>query len=309
MDNAVLPTKSAQPEPRSTIESNHLLRNPFAEGQIVQSESPNWQALEEYVGGNDVNPVDYYPTGPETTEHLRSVSSIPVPYSPMSQATRMHDAMPPHLNSSMYNSHCCYTSAYSILDSLRHVRHIHPASTKGSYNAVLLTAQSAIRDVSQLLKCPCSSDPHLAMLYSSITSKILTWYQTAAGVNPASQSSTSVSASLPWSGCQSLCSARPDFPPLSVPRTGEGENFNLYMQPSQHQHFDFEDLEQQRYKRRAILHELRGLGQLVQALANWRGKSPACEQAECLYDVLGGWLKSEIYKTVKSIESRDSQMI
>ena len=112
--------------------------------------------------------MDYYSTGPKNAEHLRSVSSVSIPYSPISQATGTNDAMAPYFNSSMDNFHCCYTSAYSILDTLRHVRHTHPAFTKGPFEAVLLTSQSAIRNVLELLNCPCSSDPHLAMLYSDL---------------------------------------------------------------------------------------------------------------------------------------------
>jgi hypothetical protein len=79
------------------------------------------------------------------------------------------------------------------------------------------------------------------------------------------------------------------------------------MQPVQHLRYGSEDLEQQRYRRQLVLHELRSCEQLVEALANWRGSGSTCEQAEYLYDILGGWLKSELYKTIKGIESRNSQ--
>ena len=307
IDNTVLPTQPARPGPGSTIELNRLFRDPFTEEQTAQSDHSSWQALREYIGGNDINPMDYYSTGPKNAEHLRSVSSVSIPYSPISQATGTNDAMAPYFNSSMDNFHCCYTSAYSILDTLRHVRHTHPAFTKGPFEAVLLTSQSAIRNVLELLNCPCSSDPHLAMLYSSITSKILTWYQTAAGVHPPVQSSTLVSASFCWSNSQSLRSSQPAFPTPSVPSIIKGESFDPYVQQSQHQHYDFEDLEQQNYRRQVILLELQGCEQLVRALANWGGNSAACEQAEHLYNILGRWLKTELHKTVKGIESRNSQ--
>ncbi|KAG9188537.1 hypothetical protein G6011_02460 [Alternaria panax] len=239
--DAIIPTQTALPEPRSNVESSHLSRDPSTAVQTTQSGSHDWQ---DYTGSNDVNPIDYHPTNPKTVEHLHSVSSIPIPYSPMSQTTGTFDAMVPYFNSSMENSHCCYISAYSTLDALRHVRHTHLAFTKGPFDALILTAQSATRDVLQLLNCPCSSDPHLAMLYSSITSKILTWYQTAASVNSSIQSSTLAPASMCWSGCQPLCSSQPAIPPPSVPSIGNDENFDAYMQPAQHRHYDFEDLEQ-----------------------------------------------------------------
>ncbi|CAN9345614.1 unnamed protein product [Alternaria alternata] len=174
IDNTVLPTQPARPGPGSTIELNRLFRDPFTEEQTAQSDPSSWQALREYIGGNDINPMDYYSTGPKNAEHLRSVSS-------------------------------------------------------------------------------------------------------------------------------------PAFPTPSVPSIIKGESFDPYVQQSQHQHYDFEDLEQQNYRRQVILLELQGCEQLVRALANWGGNSAACEQAEHLYNILGRWLKIELHKTVKGIESRNSE--
>jgi hypothetical protein len=50
-----------------------------------------------------------------------------------------------------------------------------------------------------------------------------------------------------------------------------------------------------------VLRELKNCQKLVDALAEWRGEGPA-DQGEFLYDVLGAWLKSELYKTVKEVE-------
>jgi hypothetical protein len=56
-----------------------------------------------------------------------------------------------------------------------------------------------------------------------------------------------------------------------------------------------------RLRRQVVLRELKNCGQLVEALANWRGDG-ASEQGEFLYDVLGAWLKSELFKTVQEVE-------
>lgn len=63
---------------------------------------------------------------------------------------------------------------------------------------------------------------------------------------------------------------------------------------------------QERQRRQAVLCELNKCGELVEVLANWRGEGTACEQAEFLYDILGAWLKSELYKTVKEVEAMDT---
>jgi hypothetical protein len=52
-----------------------------------------------------------------------------------------------------------------------------------------------------------------------------------------------------------------------------------------------------------VLRELKKCGVLVEALATWRREG--AEQAEFLYDVLGAWLKSELWKTVREIEGGD----
>jgi hypothetical protein len=64
--------------------------------------------------------------------------------------------------------------------------------------------------------------------------------------------------------------------------------------------YQFDEAEQQRLRRQVVLRELRNCSQLVDALANWCGSG--AEQGEFLYDVLGAWLKSELYKTVREIE-------
>jgi hypothetical protein len=52
-----------------------------------------------------------------------------------------------------------------------------------------------------------------------------------------------------------------------------------------------------------VLRELRKCSTLVEALANWRA-SPASdgESAEFLFDVLGAWLKSELFRTMREVE-------
>jgi hypothetical protein len=77
--------------------------------------------------------------------------------------------------------------------------------------------------------------------------------------------------------------------------------FNIALQPLQFGVYQFDEAEQQRLRRQVVLRELKNCGQLVEALANWRGDG-ASEQGEFLYDVLGAWLKSELFKTVQEVE-------
>lgn len=81
--------------------------------------------------------------------------------------------------------------------------------------------------------------------------------------------------------------------------------FNIQMQPLRFGLYEFDEAEQERLRRQVVLRELRKCGQLVEALATWTGDNQS-EQAEFLYDVLGAWLKSELYKTVRQVESVDA---
>jgi len=56
-----------------------------------------------------------------------------------------------------------------------------------------------------------------------------------------------------------------------------------------------------------VLKELKKTGAMIEALANWSTEGES-EQAEFLYDVLGAWLKSELYKTLREVEGEEAEM-
>jgi hypothetical protein len=195
----------------------------------------------------------------------------------------------------MPSQHCCYTLAYSTLESLRIINPENSTNVElKSLDSVLHITKDAVANVLQLLQCPCSSDPHLAMLYSSITSKILTWYQIAAGVKP-----TIPSTPPSLSGASSPSSSAFSSP-LSTP-SSENTTFNIAVQPVKIGLFEFDEDMQQTLRRQVVLRELRKCGTVVDALANW-GNPQKTTQAEYLYDVLGAWLKTELYNTLREVE-------
>lgn len=306
MDDILLPTAQLEPEPMQTIEPELTFSNPFAKRQSIQLNLPDLQALKDYIGGESVNPLDYsYQEVPAINpyEYFSPTSS---PQSPFSNP--MYGRNPMRVSISMPTSHCCYTLAYSTLESLRiigaNTTQAYPSLELKSLDSVLSTTKLAVQSVLQLLSCPCSSDPHLAMLYSSITSKILTWYQIAAGVSvtaPSSRSTPFSSSSNSSSVPSSVTSS-----PLSTPMSEDNMSFHVHMQPLHFGQYQFDEREQERLRRQVVLQELKKCGQLVEALANWRADGQVYEQAEFLYDVLGAWLKSEMYKTVREVENVDA---
>lgn len=289
MDDFLLPATDYQMDTMQSLGSGLGFRDPFAKKQAVQLDLPDIQALKDYIGGESVNPFDctFQDVGLGISLDGSSTLSEPSPKSMTFDQSRSRLSV----SVAMPSSHCCSALAHSTLESLRI---IGPDSTQPwpsvetkSLDSVLSTTKLAVGSVLQLLSCPCSSDPHLAMLYSSITAKILNWYQMAAGVSPAAPS-LSPSSSSTYSS------------PLSTPGS-EHSTFSVQMQPLKFGQYQFDEAEQERLRRQVVLTELKKCGQLVEALASWRGDGQS-EQAEFLYDVLGAWLKSELHKTLAEVE-------
>ncbi|PSN67183.1 hypothetical protein BS50DRAFT_573924 [Corynespora cassiicola Philippines] len=289
-----------------TIEPEHLtFRDPFAKKESVQLDLPDIQALKDFIGGELVNPLDYT-FDDMNAEPFLSDASTTTSSNPQSPSSAPY-INPLRVSISIPTSHCCYTLAYSTLESLS----LNPPITQGpganielkSLDSVLSITKTAVQNVLKLLSCPCSSDPHLAMLYSSIASKVLTWYQIAAGVNPASPptpTTAALSTGVPSPSSSAYSS------PLSTP-SSTTSTFNIQIQPLKIGLFEFDAADQEALRRQVVLRELKKCSTLVEALANWKSDSTA-EQAEFLYDVLGAWLKSELYKTLMQVGGEEQQV-
>ncbi|KAJ8106205.1 hypothetical protein OPT61_g9694 [Boeremia exigua] len=293
MDNYLLPSVDFPMETMQSLEPDPTFRDPFAKKQSVQLDLPDIQALKEYIGGESVNPYDcsFQDVGLGISfDGSSTASSEPSPKSMSFDQSRSRLSV----SVAMPTSHCCSELAHSTLESLRIIgpdsTQPWPSVESKSLDFVLSTTKLAVQSVLQLLSCQCSSDPHLSMLYSSITSKILNWYQIAAGVSP----------TTPSLGSSSPTSSSAYSSPLSTPGS-EHSTFSIQMQPLKFGLYQFNEADQERLRRQVVLKELKKCGQLVEALANWRGNGQS-EQAEFLYDVLGAWLKSELYKTLQEVE-------
>lgn len=278
------------------LQSELTFVDPFARRQSVMLDLPDIQAIKDFVGNEPAPPMDF-----SFSEHMPMEGNFPPP-STISSPQSTHESLSPPLYNpmrvsiSMPSSHCCYTLAYSTLESLRI---INPENSTGvelkSLDSVLSITKSAVANVRQLLNCSCSSDPHLAMLYSSIAAKILTWYQIAAGVKPASPPSTPPSLIDPTSPSSSVFAS-----PLPTP-SSENTTFDIQVKPLKIGVFEFDEEQQAMLRRQVVLRELKKCGTLVDALSNWKGEGRP-EQSEFLYDILGTWLKTELLKTLQEVE-------
>ncbi|KAL6705908.1 hypothetical protein ACN47E_006187 [Coniothyrium glycines] len=295
MDDIYFSTTQLEPAPLQAVQPDFALKDPFAKRPSVQLNFPDLQALRDFVGGDVVHPLEYSFQN-ECTSHFPMTATCSTPQSPKS--TPMENNDPMRVNILLPTSQCCYPLAFSTLESLRIV---NGGNTTGyvvseykSLDSVLAITKSAVQSVMQLLGCSCASDPHLAMLYSSITSKILMWYQIAAGIGSAAPSYTSNSsyASSPSTSTSSS--------PLSTPGSEIEMSFGIQMQPLRFGTYEFGELAQEKLRRQVVARELKNCSLLVDAIAYWTGDGQA--QAEFLYDVLGAWLKSEYHRIVTEVE-------
>lgn len=296
---AFLPTAQLGPGSSQDVQSDSLFREPFAKPPSEQLRSPELQVRDGYMNTNAVKPPDYIFNNTMTTAQPHSFSSSSTLHVPTSQSMGTYEPVPYLASFSKPTPHCCYTLAYSTLESLGMMN--TDALTQESLASGLSTARLAVDAVLQLLRCPCSSDPHLAMLYSSITSRILTWYQVASGVNGAIPTNSPVPSSGP---AYTPASTQAMF---SSPLLGTGSNgsMNYPLQKMHLQRYDRDELEYQKHRIQIVLYEVRNCEQLVEALVSWKGNGSTCEQAEFLYDMLGAWLRAQLYNTVEYMKRVD----
>ena len=161
------------------IRSELTFIDPFARKQSVKLDLPDIQAIRDFVSVDTmhaVNPMHFpevpFPESMPANNGFLPPSNTVSPHSPRSNPS--YSMNPLRVSISMPSQHCCYTLAYSTLESLQIINPENSTNVElKSLDSVLSITKEAVANVLQLLPCPCSSDPHLAMLYSSITSKIL----------------------------------------------------------------------------------------------------------------------------------------
>lgn len=224
------------------------------------------------------------------------------------------------------DSHHCQKLAYATLDSLS-VRQDGEHLTQ-TMDKVLNRNKHAVDNMRQLLACPCSRSPHLAMLYASITSKILMWYQLAAGcARPAATTATWDSfppldhnnqPTPPLSASSSPAAtsvATPATSPVAAHKAG-GPSAGFVVTPMQFSAGAFsvdDEAAQEALRTQLLLSELRKAGNLIDMLCVQGGGRPAESSSAAaavpggevtdIYSALGTWLKCELNRTVGSLQS------
>ncbi|KAA8644080.1 hypothetical protein EYZ11_005452 [Aspergillus tanneri] len=217
------------------------------------------------------------------------------------------------------SAHDCPREAYKIVESLSflNVSQAHygtspgtaPATTTQSVahqvplDLVLRLTREASERLVPLLTCPCARSPHLAFLYASIISRILAWYQQAAGssqnVSPPI-SSTAAASSLSIGGSnQRTATSSSQSPALAViPAMMAIGTFNV------------DDLHvQTAMKIQLVSAEMRRVGRLIDKFSSEHSRDPyltdetSIGDIDSLYQTLSLWLKRDHSRIANMLRS------
>ncbi|KAH8585725.1 hypothetical protein B0O99DRAFT_679223 [Bisporella sp. PMI_857] len=208
------------------------------------------------------------------------------------------------------STHNCYELAYSSLERLD-CRPENPVSNQLSSTPITQTLdhilsqnKAAMNDVLKLLNCCCLRDPHLVMLSASIVAKILTGYQVAAGCKgPTSLPTPSrPSPNIPSSNSSSTVSTTESGHSL---QTTSCKPTSSTIVPTQIKigSFDLDEKDQESFMKHLLLNELKKLGNLVDVFSGLGAGKEHNFGLDDLYSNLGGWLKTELARTVRALKN------
>ncbi|KAK1761849.1 hypothetical protein QBC33DRAFT_582115 [Phialemonium atrogriseum] len=210
-------------------------------------------------------------------------------------------------------SHSCPRESYEIFrdlicpsDSL-HAPDSNSVTVSARLDLVLHMNRSAIDRLCQILKCPCAKSGHRAMVHASIVSRILIWYQQAAGWT-GSSSGGPRAATLADSSATASRAADPGTtsPPASlVQATGFAvEHVPIFMGT-----FSIEDQNvQAALRNQLVLSELKKAAAVIDMFVLPESADSSASGVASLYSYLGAWLRSEHARTVKILRSRLNEL-
>ncbi|KAK4122074.1 hypothetical protein N657DRAFT_647605 [Parathielavia appendiculata] len=183
----------------------------------------DWASLADHAKAHDNGPFSAtgrYFGGPEiASPNIRSHSSIGSP-TPQPAATPHNSSeassLPSTAGSIRGGGHDCALEAYEILKTLSSLdRELGSGTPSCGLDHVLRLNRKASEELSRLLACPCVRSPHLSLLYVSVISRILDWYQQAASCTTAKQAGSPLSSwssppSCPSIMATAICKTKPE---------------------------------------------------------------------------------------------------
>ncbi|KAH8674614.1 hypothetical protein BGZ60DRAFT_404400 [Tricladium varicosporioides] len=225
-------------------------------------------------------------------------------------------------SSSSHESHSCPRDSYEIFRDLicpspsLHAPESNSTTVSAQLDQVLQFNRNAVDRLSQVLRCPCAKSGHRAMVHASIVSRILIWYQQAAGWTGSSSWGPRPSASVDSATSSRMSpSPSPQSPSrivagtsaTSSPSLVQATGFDVEHVPVSIGAFSIEDQNvQAAFRNQLVLSELRKTADLIEMFKNTSqdvGES-STGGSTSLYSHLGAWLQSEHSRTVTTLRSR-----
>ncbi|KAF7554863.1 hypothetical protein G7Z17_g2632 [Cylindrodendrum hubeiense] len=228
-------------------------------------------------------------------------------------ASALDPASTARTNSNNHESHSCPRESYEILADLicpgpsLHAPVANSDTVSTQMDHVLHFNRNAIDRLSRVLKCPCAKSGHRVMVHASIISRILIWYQQAAGWNGNDSWGPQISASA-----DSSTSHRSSSSPLSgtaagtaAPSLTQSTGFAVADVPVSVGTFNIEDQNlQAAVRNQLVLSELKKAASLIDLFTSQDSEETSASGEASLYSYLGAWLRSEHAKIVRILRSR-----
>lgn len=208
------------------------------------------------------------------------------------------------------SSHSCPRDSYEIFRDLicpspfLHAPDSNSTTVSAPLDEVLKFTKNGIDRLTQVLECPCAKSGHRAMVHASIVSRILIWYQQAAGCTgssswgyrPTQFQASEIESSTETTSQPPVAQSELDPAPL-VKATG----FAVEHVPLSLGAFRIEDENVQAvFRNQLVLSELKGVAGLIDLFV----AQDSAESVGGLYRHLGIWLKAEHGRTVDILKTR-----
>ncbi len=220
------------------------------------------------------------------------------------------------------DSHSCPRGSYELFRDLiclgpfLHAPEANSDTVSAQLDQVLHFNRDAIDRLSRLLKCPCAKSGHRVMVHASIISRILIWYQQAAGWSGSNSEGLplyALAASSP-SGSASSSSSPPsgataDTDTANSPMLVQSTGFAVAQVPVSMGTFNIEDRNlQAAIRNQLVLSELKKTANLIDRFTSQNYGESSDHGVTSLYSHLGVWLQSEHSKTVRILSARLSAL-
>jgi hypothetical protein len=219
-------------------------------------------------------------------------------------------------------SHSCPRESYEILRDLicpspnLHAPEADSDPVMAQLDQVLRCTRNAIDRLTRLLKYPCGRSGHRVMVHASIISRILLWYQQAAGwiCNDSWPRRPFAPVNSPTSS-----SASPSSPPLyeteintdstNTPTLAQSTGFVVENVPVSMGTFSIEDQNvQATLRNQLILSELKRATGLIDLFKSQDSCESSANRTAGLHAHLGAWLRGEHSRIVEVLTTRLSAM-